>query len=70
MRISQPVAFTGETKRITARTMQGMAARVVDTGLAMAAEVERITATLAHAAADPDVLMSMPRTVQAWGVKR
>ena len=69
VRISQPVAFTGEAKLITVRTMQGIATRVVDTGLATEAEVERIVAALGRAAADPDVLMGMPRIVQAWGRK-
>ena len=54
---------------IDACTMQGIGARVVAAGLATAADVERITAALARAAADPEVLMSMPRIVQAWGRK-
>lgn len=69
VRISQPVALTGEAKLITLRTMQGIAGRVIDAGLATAAEVDRITAALERAAADPDVLMAMPRIVQAWGRK-
>ncbi|MEZ5904629.1 MAG: methyltransferase domain-containing protein, partial [Geminicoccaceae bacterium] len=69
VRISQPASFTGEAKLITVRTMQGIAARVVDVGLATAAEVEHIIAALERAAADPDVLMGMPRIVQAWGRK-
>ena len=70
VRVSQPVAFTGGVKLITARTMQGIAARLVEAGLATAGEVRRITEALDRAAADPDVLLSMPRIVQAWGVKR
>lgn len=68
--ISQPVAFTGEAKLITAATMRGIGTRLVEAGLAMASEVERITAALDRAAADPEVLLSMPRIVQAWGIKR
>jgi SAM-dependent methyltransferase len=70
VRVSQPVAFTGEIKLITARTMQGIAARLVQAGLETACEVERIAAALDRAAADPEVLLSMPRIVQAWGRKR
>ncbi len=69
VRISQPVALTGEAKLITLRTMQGIAGRVVDARLATAAEVEGIVTALERAAADPDVLMAMPRIVQAWGRK-
>lgn len=67
VRVSQPVAYAGEVKLITLRTMQGIAARVVDAGLATTTEVERIVGALERAAADPDVLMGMPRIVQAWG---
>jgi 2-polyprenyl-3-methyl-5-hydroxy-6-metoxy-1,4-benzoquinol methylase len=69
VQISQPVALAGAVKLVDACTMQGIGARVVAAGLATAADVERITAALARAAADPEVLMSMPRIVQAWGRK-
>lgn len=69
VRISQPASFTGEAKLITLRTMQGIAGRAIEAGLATTAEVERIVAALKRAAADPYVLMGMPRIVQAWGRK-
>ncbi len=70
VRVSQPVAFTGEAKLITPATMRGIGTRVAEVGLATANEVERITEALDRAAADPEVLLSMPRIVQAWGRKR
>ncbi|HZT19470.1 MAG TPA: class I SAM-dependent methyltransferase [Dongiaceae bacterium] len=65
--VSQPAGLTGDTKLITALTMEGIAERVIALGLATAGEVSALVDELHRLARDRTTVMATPRVVQAWG---
>lgn len=67
--VFQPTHLRGEGKRMAAITMDRIAGAVISEGLASRAEVEGIVEQLEKAASDPEVVMSLPRMFQTWGVK-
>ncbi len=64
--VVQPAATSGDVKLIAPITMENIAASLIDEGLASATEVEQIIAELYASAHDPNMLMSVPRIVEAW----
>ncbi|WP_413720873.1 methyltransferase domain-containing protein [Silicimonas sp. MF1-12-2] len=69
MQVHQPAGVTGEVKMISPLTLQGIAGRAVEAGLATQDDVDRIEAELIAAARDRNVSMSTPRVFQTWGRK-
>jgi SAM-dependent methyltransferase len=67
MNVVQPAAFEGETKLISAITLENIADAVYAEGLASPDEVEALIAALNELARDPNVVVGLPRIVQAWG---
>lgn len=63
----QPLALEGETKLISALTMESIAGAVLADGLASQEEVEAIVRELYAFAADPSTLAGPPRVVQVSG---
>ncbi|MBI3862377.1 MAG: methyltransferase domain-containing protein [Planctomycetia bacterium] len=68
--VVQPVGMEGEIKLINPITLENIADSVVEDGLATRDEVSAIIAELYAFARTPNTLVSLPRIVQAWGVKR
>jgi SAM-dependent methyltransferase len=69
VRVSQPAGVTDEAKLINPITMESVAERTVAEGLATSEEVGRIVRELYAAVADPQMVMSIARIVQAWARK-
>lgn len=65
--IVQPAGLTGEVTLVTPLTIENIAEIVLAEGLATQAELDQTIAALYAIASDPDVLISLPRVVQAWG---
>jgi SAM-dependent methyltransferase len=67
--VFQACGLDGEVKLIPPLTLERIADAVVAEGVATADDIARFVAELYAQAADPTTLMSLPRTVQAWGAK-
>ena len=65
--IAQPFGKSDDIKAIALLTLSGIAATLVETGLATEGEIDQLTADLAAFAGRPDTRMAVPRIVQAWG---
>jgi predicted O-methyltransferase YrrM len=65
--VVQPTHLEGEGKLIAAITLEKIASSVVSEGLATADEVELLINGLHDAAADSEIVMSLPRIFQTWG---
>lgn len=69
MHVVQPAGMDGDVKLINPITLENIADSVVQDGLASCDEVEAIIAELYEFARAPRTVVSLPRIVQAWGVK-
>jgi SAM-dependent methyltransferase len=69
MNVVQPASLTGEAKLITPLTMENIADAVIDEGLADRAQVDGVVQELYDLARDSVTVMSVPRIVQAWGLR-
>ena len=69
MNIIQPAGTKGEVKYLAAITMENIADTVVRLGLADREEIDTIIPELYRIAEDENVVVSMPRIVQAWGYR-
>jgi SAM-dependent methyltransferase len=67
VRIVQPVALQGETKRLAALTTEGIGDTLCTHGFATPDEVRAAVAELEAYAADPLTLIGTPRVFQVWG---
>jgi SAM-dependent methyltransferase len=65
--ISQACSLTGEAKLIPRLTLERIASAVVAEDVTSADDVAATSAELYSYAADPTMLMGMPRVVQTWG---
>lgn len=65
-RIVQPGALTGPVKQMAHLTLDAIAASLAEAGIAAPADIARDIEDLRAAAADPTVLMTVPRVTQAW----
>ncbi len=61
---TQPVALTGDVKRIAPITLRAIVPALVDAGLATAEAIESTAAELDRIAQSDDVLVATPRVVQ------
>ena len=69
MRVVQPIGTTGDIKQIAPLTLAASAEAIRVNGIASDAEIGRLHAELQAFSADPTTLVSMPRVVQAWGLR-
>lgn len=69
MNVVQQAGTLGEVKLITPITMENIAEAVVAEGLASQAEIDEIVAELYAFARNPSSVLSMPRFVEAWGLR-
>jgi 2-polyprenyl-3-methyl-5-hydroxy-6-metoxy-1,4-benzoquinol methylase len=67
--VVQPTHLDAERKMTASITMQRIASSVIAEGLASEEEIGEIIKGLNDAAADPELLMSVPRIFQTWGSK-
>lgn len=67
--VAQPVFLDGDGKRVTQLTLAGIRDAAIDAGLADAAEIDALHATLDEERRRPDTLHSIARIVQAWGTR-
>ena len=74
MRSVQPVGMRprgseGAAKLVMPLTAASIRAAATEEGVASAEEIAELTVRLQELAGDPEVVMSMPRIVQAWGTR-
>ena len=67
--VAQPVFLDGDGKRVTQLTLAGLRDAAIDAGLADAAEIDALLATLDEERRRPDTLHSIARIVQARGTR-
>jgi SAM-dependent methyltransferase len=67
MNVVQPAGLSGDVKLMTPLTMESIGDKIVAEGLASAAEVANLVATLYDDARTPGTVGSLPRVVEAWG---
>jgi len=67
--VVQPAGTSGEVKLIAPITMENISDSAIAEGLATRDELEAITNGLYRSVADPNVLMSIPRIVEAWATR-
>jgi hypothetical protein len=70
MHVVQPAGMEGDVKLINPITLENIADSVVEDGLASRDEVTELIANLYKFARAPRTVVSLPRIVQAWGIKR
>ena len=70
IRLEQPFGRTGDVKRVGPLTFGAVADALIDSGLAAAPEVERISSELVAYATRSDTVTSLPRIFQAWARKK
>lgn len=70
VRVVQPVSLDGGAKVRCVLTLERTAAAIVEEGVASAEEVAAVLAELRVLAADHTTLISVPRIVQSWGIRR
>jgi hypothetical protein len=63
----QPIGIQGEVKLMNPITMENIADRVFQEGLATREEIEEVVRALYEFAADPNTVAGVPRVIQAWG---
>jgi hypothetical protein len=68
--VVQPMAMEGETKLISALTLENIAGAVLEDGLASATEIADLVGELRAFAADPTTLAGVPRIFQVSGEVR
>lgn len=69
MNVVQPAGLAGDVKLLAPVTLENIATAVQAAGLATQEEVDRLSAELYEYAHDPSTVMSLPRVVQAWGLR-
>jgi SAM-dependent methyltransferase len=67
--VVQPAGITGEVRLISAITLEAIADAVLAAGLASPEELDQTVDDLYALAQDDETFVSIPRVVQAWGVK-
>src|SRR5262245_15362362 len=67
LKVVQPAHFEGDGKLMASITMQRISGSLISEGLATEAEVKSLVNELNDAAANPEILMSVPRVFQTWG---
>src|SRR5947208_1933314 len=67
LNVIQPAHIHGEGKLMAPITMSRISAAVTAEGLATEDEVQQILTELNEAAADCEIVMSLPRIFQVWG---
>ncbi len=65
--VVQPAGLDGEVKLVTPLTIENIADTVLAEGIATQAELDATIAAHYAIADDPEILVSLPRVVQAWG---
>ena len=65
--VVQPTHLEGEGKFIASMTMERIAGSVVSEGLVTEEEAGQVINGLNEAAADAEIMMSLPRVFQVWG---
>lgn len=66
----QPVFLEGEGKRIPQITLENIALALISAGLATQAEIDALLAELDQFTQNPQTLMSVPRILQVWAVRK
>lgn len=69
VQFAQPAGLTGEVKRVSALTMEGIADAAIAAGIADAPTIAAIAAELHRLADDDTTLLSIVRVTQTWGRK-
>jgi SAM-dependent methyltransferase len=70
MSVVQPAGVEGEVKLVAPVTLENVADAVVAAGLITRAELGRVLGELYEFARNPTTVMSLPRVVQAWGLRQ